>query len=49
MEDEQNKAGVNGLLLVILGVNTINISPLGNPPGWNGTKPSSETVLEEKI
>lgn len=38
-----------GLLLVVLGVNAINISPLGEPPGWNGTEPKSVTVLDEEV
>jgi len=40
------KVIIAGLLMAIL---VINISPLGTPPGWNGTEPKSVTVLDEKV
>lgn len=40
------KVLIVALFMVIL---VTNISPLGKPPGWNGTEPVSETVLDEEV
>lgn len=40
------KVIIAGLLMAIL---VTNISPLGKPPGWNGTEPKSFTVLDEEV
>ena len=40
---------VIGLLLGILTTNSQSISPLGNPPGWNGGDYMSVSVLDEEV
>jgi len=38
-----------GLLLSILAINSHDISPLGDPPGWSDGDYLSVTVLDEEV